>query len=46
MRILLINPQWTHKQYFGKFDEARSVQQPLGIAYLAAVLERQGHNAV
>lgn len=39
-----MNPQWTHKQYFGKFDEARSVQQPLGIAYIAAVLERQGHN--
>ncbi len=38
-----MNPQWTHKEYFGKFDEARSVQQPLGIAYLAAVLERQGH---
>lgn len=44
MRILLMNPQWTHKEYFGKFDEARSVQQPLGIAYLAAVLELQGHD--
>jgi anaerobic magnesium-protoporphyrin IX monomethyl ester cyclase len=46
MRILLMNPQWTHRQYFGKFDEARSVQQPLGIAYLAAVLERQGHKVI
>ena len=39
-----MNPEWTHRQYFGKFDEARSVQQPLGIAYLAAVLGRQGHD--
>ena len=38
-----MNPQWMHKEYFGKFDEARSLQQPLGIAYLAAVLEKAGH---
>ena len=43
MRIVLVNPQWMHKEYFGKFDEARSVQQPLGIAYLAAVLEKAHH---
>lgn len=43
MRILLVNPQWMHREYFGKFDEARSVQQPLGIAYLAAVLEKAHH---
>jgi radical SAM superfamily enzyme YgiQ (UPF0313 family) len=43
MRIVLVNPQWMHKEYFGKFDEARSVQQPLGIAYLAAFLEKSDH---
>jgi radical SAM superfamily enzyme YgiQ (UPF0313 family) len=44
VKILLVNPQWAQEAYFGKFAEAKSLQQPLGPAYLASVLENANHD--
>lgn len=46
MRILLINPslrQATTGQYKKEVEEARGVYLPLGLAYIAAALEKSGH---
>jgi anaerobic magnesium-protoporphyrin IX monomethyl ester cyclase len=43
MRVTLINPPWGLEQHFSKFENMASVQQPLGLAYLAAALEKSGH---
>jgi anaerobic magnesium-protoporphyrin IX monomethyl ester cyclase len=42
-RITLINPPWELHKHFNRFETAASVQQPLGLAYLAAGLEANGH---
>jgi anaerobic magnesium-protoporphyrin IX monomethyl ester cyclase len=43
LRVTFINPPWALKQHFTKFENVASVQQPLGLAYLAAALEKNGH---
>ena len=44
MRVLLINPPYTAEDRYGK-DLGRfgPLNEPLGLAYLAANLERGGH---
>ncbi len=42
MRILLIQPDDKEKRYYG-YKNVGSYLQPLGLAYVAAVLEKQGH---
>lgn len=47
MKILLINPsllQATTGQYEEELEKERGVYPPLGLAYIAAVLERAGHS--
>jgi anaerobic magnesium-protoporphyrin IX monomethyl ester cyclase len=41
--VCLVNPPWALAEHFGKFRNVASVQQPLGLAYLAAGLEMNGH---
>ena len=43
MKVLLVNPPFTLKECFRSFARSGSIQQPLGLAYLAAILERKGH---
>lgn len=43
MKILLINPPASLKETWGELAEVGNEQQPLGIAYIAAVLENEGH---
>jgi anaerobic magnesium-protoporphyrin IX monomethyl ester cyclase len=42
-RVTLINPPWAMEQHFKRFENVASVQQPLGLAYLAAALENNEH---
>lgn len=42
-KIELINPPLGVKKRYGKFGEAGSVVPPLGLCYIAAVLEKCGH---
>jgi anaerobic magnesium-protoporphyrin IX monomethyl ester cyclase len=42
-KVTLINPPWVLEQHFKRFENVASVQQPLGLGYLAAALERNGH---
>jgi anaerobic magnesium-protoporphyrin IX monomethyl ester cyclase len=41
--VILINPPWVLAEHCRSFEDVVSVQQPLGLAYLAAVLEKSGH---
>lgn len=43
MKIMLINPSITGEERYGKFDEVGGYSPPLGICYLAAVLEKEGY---
>lgn len=44
MRVVLLFPQWTQAYgIFGYFARRHSGRPPLGLAYLAAVAERAGH---
>lgn len=43
MKIVLIYPPYSLKEEFGKLEEVGNLQQPLGLAYLAAVLEKERH---
>jgi anaerobic magnesium-protoporphyrin IX monomethyl ester cyclase len=42
-RVTLINPPWALEEHFKRFENVASVQQPLGLAYLAAALEKNEH---
>lgn len=41
-KVLLIFPPYTLKEEFGDLSEVGNMQQPLGIGYLGAVLEKEG----
>ena len=41
-KILLLNPPSTLKEEYKRFKELGNIQQPLGLAYLGAVLEQSG----
>lgn len=41
---MLVNPPFTLSECFRNFAKVASLQQPLGIAYIAAVLENAGYN--
>ena len=43
MKILLIHPNINQKIIYGQIREVGNIQQPLGIAYIAAVLEKEGY---
>lgn len=43
MRVLFINPPWTVKRKKNVWRNIASIMPSLGIAWLAAVLERDGH---
>ncbi len=43
MRVLLINPPWVIHRRSNLWRRIASVMPPLGIAWLAAVLEKDGH---
>jgi len=43
MRICLVSPPFKVDEKFGKLKKVRSVEPPLGLAYIASVLERIGH---
>jgi len=45
MKVLLINPAWIKRKQ-NAWNNIASVMPPLGLAWLAAVLEQQGHEAV
>lgn len=42
-KILLIYPPYTLQEVFSELEEVGNSQQPLGLAYLAAVLEKEGY---
>ncbi len=42
MKVLLIHPPLTGEERYGKFQEVGSYLPPLGICYIAAVLEKNG----
>ncbi len=44
MRILLINPPWVILNRKNVWRNVASIMPPLGLAWLAAVLEREGHD--
>ncbi|HEY4761177.1 MAG TPA: radical SAM protein [Thermoguttaceae bacterium] len=44
MRILLINPPWVIRNRKNVWRSVASIMPPLGVAWLAAVLERDGHD--
>ena len=44
MRVLLINPCWVIRQRKNMWRAIRSTMPPLGVAWLAAVLEQDGHD--
>ena len=49
MRIALVNPPFSLEDLVGKTESMKSVMniiQPLGLAYVAAVLEKAGHEVV
>jgi anaerobic magnesium-protoporphyrin IX monomethyl ester cyclase len=43
VRVLLINPPLTRGERYGRFAQGGSTSPPNGLLYLAAVLERDGH---
>lgn len=43
MKVLLIYPPYSLEEEFGKLAKVGNLQQPLGIGYLGAVLEKAGH---
>ena len=46
MRILLVNPPWVIRHRANVWRSVASVMPPLGLAWLAAVLERAGHEVL
>lgn len=46
MRILLINPPWVIENRKNVWRNVASVMPPLGVAWIAAVLERDGHDVM
>ncbi len=44
MKILLINPPWVIRNQKNVWRNVASVMPPLGVAWLAAVLEKDGHD--
>jgi len=45
MKVLLINPPYHKKKIFKKsMEKVGALLPPLGLAYIAAVIERDGHN--
>ncbi len=44
MRVLLINPPWTIHSRKNVWKSIASIMPPLGLAWLAAVLEQDGHD--
>lgn len=44
MRVVLVNPPFTLEECFRRFAKAGSLQQPLGLAYIAAILEKAGYD--
>jgi len=42
MRVLLVHPPLTGKERYGKYAESGSYLPPLGLCYIAAVLEKEG----
>lgn len=44
MKITLVVPPWSLDEQYGlKLSEVGSIEEPLGLAYIAAVLEEAGH---
>ncbi|MCK5043457.1 cobalamin-dependent protein [Candidatus Pacearchaeota archaeon] len=43
MRLLLITPPNTSKEVYGKLSSVGTLYPPLGLAYIAAYAEKQGH---
>ncbi len=44
MKVTLVNPPWSISEQYGlTLPEVGSIEEPLGLAYIAAVLERAGH---
>ncbi|MDO8623507.1 MAG: radical SAM protein [archaeon] len=43
MKVLLIIPPVTLKERYGKFSDIGTLYPPLGLAYLAAYAEKEGH---
>ncbi len=44
MKITLISPPWALDEMYGlTLPEVGSIEEPLGLAYIAAVLEKEGH---
>jgi anaerobic magnesium-protoporphyrin IX monomethyl ester cyclase len=44
MRVLLVNPPWVIRSRKNVWRNVASIMPPLGLAWLAAVLERAGHD--
>lgn len=42
MRVSLISPPYELEDYFGRFSQTGSLQQPLGIAYVSSYLKQAG----
>ena len=43
MKILLVNPPVSMEKIYGRFKRARGMMPPLGLAYIACVLEKDNH---
>jgi anaerobic magnesium-protoporphyrin IX monomethyl ester cyclase len=43
MRVLLVNPPWVIRSRTNVWRNVASIMPPLGVAWLAAVLEQEGH---
>ncbi|GBD96202.1 MAG TPA: radical SAM protein [Nitrospirae bacterium] len=44
MKVTLISPPWALSEQYGlTLPEVGSIEEPLGLAYIAAVLEKKGH---
>lgn len=44
LKIALVNPPITPEERYGNFGKVGGFCPPLGLAYIAAVLEKEGHN--
>ncbi|MBI4847814.1 MAG: radical SAM protein [Nitrospirae bacterium] len=43
MRVLLVVPPSSLEERWGKFDKAVQTYLPLGLAYIASIIEKEGH---
>lgn len=43
MKILLVTPPFSEKERYGKLSAVGTLYPPLGLAYIAAVAEKEGH---